>query len=138
MQRHRISIINPEMTYYLWDMPEIVDEIPSLFVEAGETTLKKLVLSRAVVQVKLKHPIKIVSSSTMEHGLTINSSTYVSMNSGVCIRLFRLPQNDDVVINFAFDLQLETLLESREFTLDDLRNAIKEVATLMTKPWYLT
>lgn len=125
-------------TYWVWEMPEIASEIPTLLAEAGQARVVSQNIMGVEVVIQLKQPAKVVD--WRQHGgdgVAINSDTYACITGGKpSIRVHRLPKAGDEMISLSIDLSLDTFKETDTVTLDDLRKALTDFATRMTRTWY--
>lgn len=138
MGRREVKNNNFLFRYWIWDFPEIKPEIESLFADAGKAKILEDEENSLKIELELHNPIVIARSNTVADGIMINTSTYACVGTRPSVRVYRLPKKGDKSIIFFINLELETLIEYKTLTSDDLRQAIKNVASMMTKTWYLS
>lgn len=124
-------------TYWVWEMPEITDEIHQLFVSAGDAKVIRTTAMGVVVEVKLNQPAKVINwNDDWGDGNGINSATLKCIGTRPSIDVGVLPKSGDSLIKLFIELELHTFNERDTVDLDDVRNALKEFAEKMTKTWY--
>ena len=135
MGKRKVEKGNHIYDYWIWDFPEIVSEIPSLFESAGVASVVSVNGNSVSVELKLHKPLSIIRGQTSENGLTINTSTATCVGEHPEVRVYQLPKNGDMVITFVMDLELETSIEYKAITIDEMREKIKVIAQKMTEIW---
>ncbi len=122
--------------YWIWDFPEIKAEIESLFAEAGTVKILDDDENSLKIELELHKPLAIVRTSGAD-GIMVNTSTYTCVGTKPSVHLYQIPKKGDKTIIFFIDLELETSIEYKTLTPDDLRQAIRSVAKAMTETWHI-
>lgn len=123
--------------YWVWEMPEIAQEIPSLMSAAGKVRVKSLRGNTAVVSVDLRHPAKVVDwKHQWGDGVAINSTTSACICGGPSVEVLRLPREGDRKVSLKIKLELYTYEFEKTVTLHDMRRHLRALALQMTKTWY--
>lgn len=131
-----------ECPYWIWEMPEVVAKIPELFNELGDARITSTEPSpqNVYVEVMLKKPAKVVNwAEHVGDGLAINSYTGAIM--GVIAHLpsqyvTKLPCNGDSILKLYLKLELQNFNEHAVVTIEEMENALRSMASMMTKTWY--
>lgn len=127
-------------TFWSWEMPELINEIPELFSEAGTAKILKAAYINhwVCVEVTLKEPAKVVDwRKEKGDGLVINyvTNSILACRNGVSPAVRTLPVNGDEKIVLGIQMELYTFLPEEIVTLDDLRHELRELAKAMNKTW---
>jgi hypothetical protein len=138
MRIHRYRVI--------WQMPEIMDELPNLLQEAGRIVRinwhPKLSLSHAQVTIELSQPLQVGGKGPNGPGPSINRDTKHIIGHHHNLRLStwvtQLPADGDRQVELNISLDLESQDEEEVITLEDMRAELRKLAALVINgPWHI-
>ncbi len=125
--------------YWVWEMPEIAAEIPELLKAAGTARVIRQAGTSVTVEVELTRPLLAIDwTKSKSDGIAINAATFhcfAPQGPAPSMRIHRLPTTGDTTVTLTIRLEMHASQESESFTLDDLRQALRDTAEKMTHAW---
>lgn len=138
--RKRKTSLESGRDYWIWEMPELVDELPKLLSAAGEVKILRRpskYWNYADVEITLSQPAKVRDwFLAAGDGMAINSDTGACIGTMLDASVHKLPKTGDRSIRLSICLELHTFQVNEKVTLEQMHGYLRNFAEAMTKTWY--
>lgn len=123
--------------YWIWEMPELEQEIPQLLSAAGRARVIDKSSIRTHIEVDLKESAKVINWRDNEGGgVAVNSKSLACINTPLIIEVRKLPKNGDKKVYLSFAFELAVYNEDGYISLDIMRKHLRSFAEAMTRTWF--